>query len=118
VRKRRQAKGLLTKAEEDLRLLRRQLKSQPALPGRQINHPQEPPPEPGGWATSRQGLDMRASPSSTLTEETTTASDVNIQLLQLLRPNLLVGEWPRNGAWTRVLQAVGKYGFQQRGEFW
>jgi hypothetical protein len=70
---------------EDLRLLKRQLKSQPALPERQINHPQELQQVPGGWATSRQGSDVRASPSSTLTKTMTMASDVGIQLRQVLR---------------------------------
>jgi hypothetical protein len=85
VRKRRETEGLLTKAEEDLRLLRRHLKSQPTVPGRQINHPREPPPVQGGSATSRQGSKVPASQSSTLSEVTTTASDVGIKLLQVLR---------------------------------
>jgi hypothetical protein len=83
LRKRRETKGLLIEAEEDLRLLKWQLKSQPALPERQINHPQELQQVPGGLVTSRQGSDVRASLSSTLTKATTTASDVGIQLLQL-----------------------------------
>jgi hypothetical protein len=81
VKKRGETEGMLTKAEEDLRLFRKQLKSQPTIPGRQINHPWEPPPVQGGWATSRQGCKVPASQSSTLTEATTMASDVSKQLL-------------------------------------
>jgi hypothetical protein len=85
LRKRRETKVLLPEAEEDLRLLKRQLKSQPALQERQINHPQELRKVPGGSAMSRQDLDVRASPSSMLTKATTTASYISIQLLQVLR---------------------------------
>jgi hypothetical protein len=93
VRKRRETEGLLTKAEKDLRLLRRQLKSQPTLPGRQINHPREPPPVQSWSATSRQGSKHPASQSSTLSEMTTTVSVemtttvsvVGIHFLQVLR---------------------------------
>jgi hypothetical protein len=57
----RETKGLLIKAKEDLRLLKRQLKSQPALPERRINHPQEILQVPGGSDPSRQGSDVRLS---------------------------------------------------------
>jgi hypothetical protein len=76
---------LLPEAEEDVRLLKRQHKSQPVIQIRQINHPQELQKVPGGSAASRQDLDVRPSPSSTLTKATTTASDIDVQLLQELR---------------------------------
>jgi hypothetical protein len=76
---------LLIKAKADLRLLKRQLKSQPTLPERQINHPQELQQVPGGSDPSRQGSDVQASPSSTLTKATTTASDIGKELLQMLK---------------------------------
>jgi hypothetical protein len=85
MRKTRERKGLLTEAEEDLRLLKRQFKSQPAIQEIQINQPQEQQKVPGGSATSRQDSAVRASPSSTLTEATTTASDVDIQPLKVFR---------------------------------
>jgi hypothetical protein len=94
VRKRREAESLLHQAEKDLRLLRRQLESQLTLPGRQINHTWEPIPVQSGLTESRQGLEIPTSrfPSS---EVTTTASDVGIQLLQVLRDatasSMLVG---------------------------
>jgi hypothetical protein len=84
VRKRRETESLLSKAEEDNRLLRRQLKSQPTLPGRQINHTREPIPVRSGSAASRQGSELPTSQSLS-SEVTTTASDVGIQLLQVLR---------------------------------
>jgi hypothetical protein len=76
---------LLIKPKEDLRLLKRQIKSQPALPERQINHPQELQQVPRGSNPSRQGSDVRTSTSSTLTKATTTASDIGIELLQVLK---------------------------------
>jgi hypothetical protein len=85
LRKRRETKGLLLEAEQDLRLLKRQPKSQPALPERQLNHSEDLQQVPGGLATSRQDLDVQSSPSSTLTKAMTTASDVGIELLQVLR---------------------------------
>jgi hypothetical protein len=66
VRKRRETESLLNKAEEDLRLLRRQLKSQPTLPGRQINHTREPPPVQSRSTASRQGSEL---PTSQRSEE-------------------------------------------------
>jgi hypothetical protein len=84
LRERREAESLLNKAEEDLRLLRKQLKTQPTLPGRQINHTREPIPVRDGLTESRQGSEIPASQFSSL-EVTTTASDVGIQLLQVLR---------------------------------
>jgi hypothetical protein len=85
LRKGRETKGLLIKAKEDLRLLKRKLKSQPALPERQINHPQELQQVPGGSDPSRQGSDVQTSTSSTLTKATTTPSDIGIELLQVLK---------------------------------
>jgi hypothetical protein len=76
---------LLIKAKEDLRLLKSQLKSQPALPERQINQPQELQQVPGGSDPSRQGSDMQTSKSSTLTKAITTASDIGIELLQVIK---------------------------------
>jgi hypothetical protein len=81
----RERRGLLPEAEEDLRLLKRQLKSQPVLQERQINHPQELQKVPGSSTTSRQDSDVRPSPSSPLTKATTTASDIDLQLLEVLR---------------------------------
>jgi hypothetical protein len=85
LRKGRETKELLIKPKEDLRLLKRQIKSQPALPERQINHPQELQQVPRGSNPSRQGSDVRTSTSSTLTKATTTASDIGIELLQVLK---------------------------------
>jgi hypothetical protein len=85
LKKGRETKGLLIKAKEDLRLPKRQLKSHPALPERQINHPQELQQVPGGSDPSRQGSDVRASTLSTLKKATTTASDIGIELLQVLK---------------------------------
>jgi hypothetical protein len=76
---------LLIKAKEDLRLLKSQLKSQPALPERQINQPQELQQVPGGSDPSRQGSDVQTSKSSTLTKAITTASDIGIELLQVIK---------------------------------
>jgi hypothetical protein len=86
LRKGRELKGLLIKPKkEDLRLLKRQIKSHPALPGRQFNHPQELQQVPGGSSPSRQGSDVRTSTPSILTKATTTASDIGIELLQVLK---------------------------------
>jgi hypothetical protein len=78
LRKGRETKGLLIKPKEDLRLLKRQIKSQPALPEEQLHHQQELQQVPGDWSTSRQGLEVRTSTSSTLPKETTIASDISI----------------------------------------
>jgi hypothetical protein len=59
--------------------------SQTALPEKQINHPQELQQVPGGSNPSRQGLDVRTLTSSTLPKATTTASDIGIELLQVLK---------------------------------
>jgi hypothetical protein len=75
---------LLIKPKDDLILLKRQIKSQPALPERQV-HPQKLQQVPGGSNLSRQGLDVQTSTSSTLTKATTTASDISIELLQVLK---------------------------------
>jgi hypothetical protein len=79
------ARGLLPEAEDNVRLLKRQRKSQPVVQKRQINHPQELQKVPVSWATSSQDSEVRPSPSSTLTKATTMASDINVQLLQVLR---------------------------------
>jgi hypothetical protein len=85
LRKGRETKGLLIKPKDDLRSLKRQIKSQTALPERQINHPQELQQVPGGSNPSRQGSGVQTSTSSTLTKATTTASDIGIELLQVLK---------------------------------
>jgi hypothetical protein len=81
-------RGLLPEAEEKVRLLERQRKLQPVIKKRQINHPQELQKVPGSSATSSQDLDVQPSPSSTLIKATTTASDIDVQLLQVLRKAL------------------------------
>jgi hypothetical protein len=81
-------RGLLPKAKEDVRLLKRQHKLQPIVQKRQINHPQELQKMQGSSATSSQDLDRQPSPSSTLMKATTTLSDINVQLLQVLREDV------------------------------
>jgi hypothetical protein len=98
LRKERETKGLLIKAKEDFRLLKRQLKSQPALPERQIYHPQELQQVPGGLDPSRQGSDVQTSTSSTVTKATTTASDIGIELLQVLKNTI---DYSRAGKFGR-----------------
>jgi hypothetical protein len=71
-------------AEENVRLLKRQHKSQPVVQKRQINHPQQLQKVPGSLARSSQYLDVRPSPSSALTKATTMTSDIDVQLLQVL----------------------------------
>jgi hypothetical protein len=66
-------------------LLKKQLKSQPALPERQINHPQELQQVPGGWDPSRLGSDVQTLTSFMLTKATTTTLDIGIELLQVLK---------------------------------
>jgi hypothetical protein len=78
-------RGLLPEAEEDLGMLKRQRKAQPVIQTRKINHPQELQKVPGILATSSQDADVQPSPSLTLTKATTTASDIDVQLLQELR---------------------------------
>jgi hypothetical protein len=81
LRKGRETKGLLIKPKEDLRLLKRQIKSQPALPEKQINHPQELQQVPGGSNPPIQ-------PNINIihfARTTTTASDIGIKLLQVLK---------------------------------
>jgi hypothetical protein len=78
-------RGLLPEAEEDLGMLKRQRKAQPVIQTRKINHSQELQKVPGILTTSSQDADVQPSPSSTLTKATTMASDIDVQLLQVLR---------------------------------
>jgi hypothetical protein len=69
---------LLIKPKEDLRLLKRQIKTQPALQEEQLNHQPELQQVPGHSNMSRQGSEVQTSTSSTLPNETAIASDIGI----------------------------------------
>jgi hypothetical protein len=66
-------------------LLERQIKSQPALQEEQLKHQQKLQQVPRDSNTSRKGSEVQTSTSSTLTNETTIASDIGIELLQVLK---------------------------------
>jgi hypothetical protein len=78
LRKERETKGLVIKPKEDLRLLKRQIKSQQAFQEEQLNHQQELQKVPGDLNKSSQGSEVRTSTSSTLPNKTTIASDISI----------------------------------------
>jgi hypothetical protein len=66
LRKGRETKGLLIKPKEDLKLLKRQIKSHPAFQEEQLNHQQELKQVPRGLNTARQGSEGQTTTSSTL----------------------------------------------------
>jgi hypothetical protein len=81
----RETKGLLSKPKEDLKLLNKQIKSQPALWEEQLNHQQKLKQVPRDSNTARQGSEGQTTTSSTLPNKTTIVSDIGIELLQVLK---------------------------------
>jgi hypothetical protein len=79
----REVKGLFIKPKEDLQLLKRQISSQPAFQEEQLDHQRELEQVPGGWNRDRQGPETTT--WSNLTEKTTIASNIVVDLSQMLR---------------------------------
>jgi heme/copper-type cytochrome/quinol oxidase subunit 3 len=81
----RETKGLLIKPKEYLQLLKKQIKSQPALQEEELNHQRELKQVPGGSNTARQGSEGQTTTWSTLTEGTTITLNIGIELGQVLK---------------------------------
>jgi hypothetical protein len=81
----REAKGLLIKPKEDLQLLKKQITSQPALQEEQFDHQWELEQGSGGWNKARQGSEEQPTTWATLTDGTTIASNIGIELRQVLK---------------------------------
>jgi hypothetical protein len=78
-------RGLLPKAKGEVRMQKGQRKAQSVIQTRKSNHPQELQKEPGISTTSSRDADVSPSPSLALAKATTIASDIDVQLLQVLR---------------------------------